>query len=274
MGGIITILFYKKFRTGVQINIFTDGSSRGNPGPGGWGAIIVFPNGKMILLNDEKRMSNNEWVQEVGGREAKTTNNRMELTAVIEALEFVSQKILIPYSSFVIRLHTDSSYVLKGASIWVYSWQKNKWKTKQKQDVLNKDLWQKYIKVSKSLKIKWKLLKGHSGIPANERCDVIATSFADGKKIELYSGALKNYRIDLSVPLKPLKAESRQLKARSSKAKPYSYVSMVGGKVQTHSTWAECEKRVKGVSGAKFKKTFSRENEDALIQQWKNKPLF
>jgi ribonuclease HI len=247
------------------MKIFTDGSSRGNPGRGGWGAILVFPAGKTVIANGEKRMTNNEWVQELGGRETKTTNNRMELTAVIKALEFVSKKILIPHSSFLIHLYTDSSYVLKGASIWVHNWQKNKWKTKQKKDVLNKDLWQKFLKVSRGLKIEWKLLKGHSGIPANERCDVIATSYADGKKPKLHSGPLKNYGIDLSVVTE---SKRSTLHASRSTKKPYSYVSQVNGIVKTHGTWAECEKRVKGVSGAKFKKSFSVEDEKNLIALW------
>ena len=250
-----------------QIKIFTDGAARGNPGPGGWGAILIFPAGKIKIANDESRMTNNDWVQELGGKEKHTTNNRMELLAVIKSLDFINQQPTINNLRQV-TVHTDSSYVLKGAKTWVHSWVKGKWKTKAKQDVLNKDLWQKYLKVSKGLDIEWKLLPGHSGIPANERCDVIATNFADDKRPKLYSGTVENYNIDLSNSVS-LKAKSQKLKARSSRSPAYSYVSMVKEIIKTHKTWAECEKRVKGVSNTKFKKSFSLEDENAIIKEWR-----
>ncbi len=234
------------------VKIFTDGASRGNPGPGGWGAIIVTEGE----------------AYELGGGEGETTNNRMELTAAIKALEFVSKKLKTKGS---VTVYTDSSYVLRGGTVWVYAWQKNKWKTKQKQDVLNKDLWTDFLKVSKNQKLEWKLLPGHSGIPANERCDVIATSFADGNKISLYKGQLSNYGVDtLSIS----QTKTKPKKSSTSKAKPYSYVSMVKGIIKIHSNWADCEKRVKGISGAKFKKSFSPEDEKELIRQWKQESLF
>src|SRR5690349_20559844 len=117
-----------------MITIFTDGSSRGNPGPGGWGVIIV---------------SENE-VQEIGGRETQTTNNRMELMACIKALENIAGE--------KITLYTDSEYVLKGMTVWVHNWQKKNWKTAAKKPVLNKDLWQKLIEVSEGKDISWKLV--------------------------------------------------------------------------------------------------------------------
>ncbi len=246
-----------------NITIFTDGASRGNPGKGGWGAIIIFSNKKIMIANNEKGKMNDE-VRELGGRDGNTTNNRMELTAVIESLNFVS-KLATDYS-LLITIYTDSSYVMKGAKEWVHGWQKNNWKTKAKQAVLNQDLWQKYLKVSEGLKIEWHLLKGHSGIPANERCDEIATAFADGKTPKLYTTILQNYSIDLSVPPTST-TKSSKLKPRSS-SKAYSYVSLVRGVVKTHKTWAECENRVKGVSGAKFKKSFSPEDEKEIINSW------
>jgi len=238
----------------MQIKVFTDGASRGNPGPGGWGAVV----------------STDIEVFELGGGEKKTTNNRMELMALIKSLEFVS-KNLKSKNYKLITIYTDSSYVLKGGTIWVSAWQKNKWKTKQKKDVLNKDLWVLYLKVSKNLKLEWKLLPGHSGIPANERCDVIATSYADGSKISLYKGPLSNYRIDTT---SILQTKTKAKKSSGSKAKPYSYVSMVKGIIKTHSNWLDCERRVKGVSGAKFKKVFSADEEKDLIRQWKQESLF
>lgn len=236
-----------------EVKIFTDGASRGNPGPGGWGAIVVA----------ERE------VFELGGGEKNTTNNRMELEASIQALDFVSKKLKSKTSSTTI--HTDSSYVLKGATIWIKGWQKNKWKTKQKQDVLNKDLWVKFLKVSKSLKLGWKLLPGHSGIAANERCDIIATSYAEGSGVSLYKGPLSGYGVDT---MNLFQTKTKPKKSSGSKAKPYSYVSMVGGTVKTHATWVECEKRVKGVSGALFKKSYSKDDEQSLVKQWKSQSLF
>ncbi len=237
-----------------SISIFTDGASRGNPGPGGWGAIIVLT----------------ETVKELGGGEKRTTNNRMELTAVIEALAFLS-KLKIKEKELVVNVFTDSSYVLKGAMSWVYGWERNGWKTKQKDEVLNKDLWVKLLKLISISKINWQLLPGHSGIPGNERCDIIATTFADGLKIQLYSGNKSGYKIDVS---SVIQTKAKKRKSSKSKVKPYSYVSSVNGAVKTHRTWAECESRTKGKSGALFKKSFSKEDEKAIIALWKRASHF
>ncbi len=250
------------------ITIFTDGSSRGNPGPGGWGAILIFSEGKNET-NDELRITNGE-VVELGAGEKRTTNNRMELTAVIEALRFVSHKSAIHNSSFAIRIYTDSSYVLNGATKWMHGWKKNNWRTATKDPVLNQDLWEELSEVLPLLQVEWKLVKGHAGIAGNERCDVIATSFADGDKPKLYSGSFDSYDVDVSVSTKHKQLTTKNKKSKpKSSAKAYSYVSSVNGVVKTHATWAECEKRVKGVSGTKFKKSFSAEDEKAIIASWK-----
>ncbi len=226
--------------------IFTDGASRGNPGPGGWAGII---------LDDGK-------VLEIGGREENTTNNRMEMTAAIETLKRISDNSKADQE---IQLYTDSAYLLNGITKWVWAWQKNNWQTKTKEEVLNKDLWQRLLEVSKNKKIKWKKLPGHSGVPANERCDVIATSFADDKPIKLFHGDIKNYKIDLSI----VKGNEKAIKLKSSKKiKAYSYVSEINGEIEIHKTWAECEARVKGKSGAKFKKTVSKSNEKEIIAEF------
>ncbi len=157
-----------------MITIYTDGSSRGNPGPGGWGAIVI----------DEVR------VVELGGREDHTTNNRMELAAAIGALEFVST-----LSDDLIELHTDSEYVMKGMTLWVEGWIKRGWRTASKKPVLNQDLWQKLILAADGKKIDWKYVAGHSGHEFNDRCDEIATSFADDTFISLYHGARAEYKL-------------------------------------------------------------------------------
>lgn len=232
-----------------NIIVFTDGASRGNPGPGGWGAIIQY-DGKVV---------------ELGGGEKHTTNNRMELTAVIEALDYILHKNL--YNKEKVNIFTDSSYVLKGATLWIHGWKKNEWKTKSKEEVLNLDLWKKMDKLMLQISCIWKLLPGHSGIAGNERCDVIATSFADNSKPILYQGPMEKYQIDIS-QISKSSSHSKKKKI-SSKAKAYSYVSMVDGDIRTHSAWAECEKRVKGVRNTRFKKVFSKDEETNLIKEWK-----
>jgi ribonuclease HI len=154
-----------------QFTIYTDGSSRGNPGPGGWAAIIM-QNAK------GKTQNGNASIREIGGREEHTTNNRMELKAAIEGLKAVPTESKI-------TLYADSKYVVKGITIWIRSWLAKNWRTVAKKPVLNQDLWQELLKVTEGKDIKWKVIPGHAGIKYNERADVIATSFADGVPIEL-----------------------------------------------------------------------------------------
>lgn len=145
--------------------IFTDGSSRGNPGPGGFGAVVF----------------DGENVIEIGGREERTTNNRMELTAVIEALKNIPE-------GAEAEVYADSEYVIKGITLWIQNWQRNNWRTKDRRDVLNKDLWEKLLLETEKRKIVWKKVLGHSGHSLNDRCDEIATGFADGEAMVLYHG--------------------------------------------------------------------------------------
>ncbi|MEK9171915.1 MAG: ribonuclease HI, partial [Patescibacteria group bacterium] len=148
-----------------MITIYTDGASRGNPGPGGWGGVIA---------SEEK-------IIEIGGSEARTTNNRMELTAAIRSLEFSINN----FQFSKIQINTDSEYVMKGITEWIERWQRKGWKTVNRKPVLNQDLWQELLKLTAGLsaqtgkKIEWKYVAGHTGVPLNERADEIATSFAD-----------------------------------------------------------------------------------------------
>ena len=155
-----------------MITIYTDGASRGNPGPGGWGAV---------LLSEDR-------ATELGGAEAHTTNNRMELMGAIKALEFADTLEPDP-----IELYTDSEYVMKGITLWIKGWQAKGWKTAAKKPVLNQDLWQELLAVSEDKQIEWKYVAGHSGEEFNERCDEIATSFADGIYTPLYHGSRASY---------------------------------------------------------------------------------
>jgi len=138
-----------KFNNKVQI--FTDGACKGNPGPGGWGAILIY----------------GEHTKELKGYSPKSTNNIMELTAVIEALKDLSR----PCS---IILTTDSNYVKDGITKWIHNWKKKDWKTSNKKDVKNKELWQKLDHESSRHQITWEWVKGHSGHIENERADTLA----------------------------------------------------------------------------------------------------
>jgi len=137
--------------TGEIIDIFTDGACSGNPGPGGWAAIL--------------RVARRE--REISGGEERTTNNRMELMAVIRALEALKRPSTI-------RLHTDSRYVMDGASKWLRNWKANGWKTADKKPVKNEELWRALDAAMVEHKISWKWIAGHSGHPENERADALA----------------------------------------------------------------------------------------------------
>jgi ribonuclease HI len=133
------------------VDIFTDGACSGNPGPGGWGAVL--------------RMGSHQ--KELFGGEPATTNNRMELTAVIRALEALKRPVIA-------RVHTDSQYVQKGISEWIHAWKRRGWKTADRQPVKNDDLWRELDALSSRHRIEWHWVRGHAGHPDNERADRLA----------------------------------------------------------------------------------------------------
>ncbi len=232
--------------------IFTDGSSLGNPGPGGYGCVTVFQQ------LDE--------VVELGGNKIKTTNNEMELSAVIAGLSHTV------FNTADVEIFTDSSYVINGITKWVHGWEKNGWQTLAKQEVANKSLWQNLIGLvrerERSSKISWHYVPGHVGVIGNERCDEIATSFAGGKQVSLYRGKLSEYpRNILNFTIDETLKQEKSDKRAKSNAKAYSYLSLVDGVAMRHITWAECEARVKGKK-AKFKKSISAEDEQSILKDW------
>lgn len=134
-----------------MIEIFTDGACSGNPGPGGWGVLIV---------DGDKRT-------ELSGGESPTTNNRMEMLAVIEALKATK-------NARAVRIHTDSQYVKNGISDWIKGWKRNGWKTAARKPVKNQDLWIELDALASGRNIEWRWLRGHAGHPGNERADALA----------------------------------------------------------------------------------------------------
>jgi ribonuclease HI len=165
-----------------MITIYTDGSARGNPGPGGWGTIVI----------GEKK------VVELGGREPHTTNNRMEMMATLEGLrhaQSVRVTLIEGLSKNRVHIKTDSQYVLKGMTEWIQGWQKKNWIGSNKKPVLNRDLWEALLDASQGLEVTYEYVRGHVGIAGNERADEIATTFADDFKIKLFEGAAEDYYI-------------------------------------------------------------------------------
>lgn len=142
-----------------QVVIYTDGACKGNPGPGGWGVLLKSPDGTS---------------KELFGGERETTNNRMEMMAVIQALAVLKRPCTV-------TLHLDSQYVLKGITEWLAGWKAKGWKTASKQEVKNVDLWQQLDKLVSQAghSIDWRWVKGHAGDPGNERADALANQGVD-----------------------------------------------------------------------------------------------
>lgn len=136
-----------------EIEIYTDGGCSGNPGPGGWSVVVIF----------------NGIIKQMSGGEKLTTNNRMELTAAITALTIV--KNTPEFNGKLVNLNIDSQYVKNGITTWIKSWKSKGWKTSNKQQVKNQDLWEQLDELNSALKINWNWVKGHAGIEYNELCD-------------------------------------------------------------------------------------------------------
>ncbi|AGH96198.1 ribonuclease HI [Pseudobdellovibrio exovorus] len=240
-----------------SIVIYCDGACSGNPGPGGWGSIVIL----------EQSV-----VKELGGGHPATTNNRMEMSAVIAALNY-SRILATQQKIESIQVFTDSVYVIRGITQWIHGWKKRGWKNAANEEVSNRDLWIELDQAVASVKptisgqIEWNFVKGHSGIAGNERCDEIAVAFSKNNYIELYEGNAAAYLFD--VTQLPEKKPLPEMKKNSSSGSSTSawYLSYVNGVFRRHATWGECEAVVKG-RPAKFKKVTSEAEEDAIKKSW------
>lgn len=242
----------------VEVLAFTDGAAKGNPGPGGWGAVLLVGGAA---------------VRELGGSGGHTTNNRMEMTAAAAALEWLAASGGPADADPVhITIVTDSTYVLKGVTEWLRNWKRRGWKTADGGEVANRDLWMRLdAAVAACPRVRWRHIPGHAGFPGNERADEIASEFALAHVPPLYAGPYEGYGRDLEdLPEAgaPIRSVAKRGAKPGSKSGAHSYVSVVDGVVATHKTWSDCERRVKGRSGARFRKTASAADEKTLIAEW------
>ncbi|PIR19409.1 MAG: ribonuclease HI [Elusimicrobia bacterium CG11_big_fil_rev_8_21_14_0_20_64_6] len=232
-----------------MISIFTDGACSGNPGPGGWAAIIATRDGRVL---------------ELGGREEPTTNNRMELGGVIAGLRAVKE---LPG---VALIHSDSTYVIEGITKWILGWKRRGWKTAAGEPVKNEDLWrvlERLVSERGRSGVQWRWVKGHSGHDANERCDEIAVAFAKRQAVSLYDGPLLSYPHGSLLPSEAKALPARPKDRKAADNRPVSYISLLAGEIQRHATWPECEARVKG-RPAKFKKVRSEAEAAETLKSW------
>ena len=227
-------------------NIFyliSDGACRGNPGPGGWGMILVTPEGH---------------VTEFGGQETESTNNRMELMGFYRGLQEVFKRAKkYPADTVVAHAISDSKYVLDNAEKFAHVWKRNGWKLASGGEVKNQEMWEKVVKGIEEFKkagylIEYELVKGHAGNEGNERADQIAVGFSRNEPVDLYDGALEKYPVNV----------------KTGAAFQPVYLSFVGGQLKRHQTWDQCQKETTGKAGAKFKKVKNRLEEDDALRAW------
>lgn len=217
----------------AQLRIYTDGACLGNPGPGGWAAILV----------------RGELCEELGGREEHTTNNRMEMMAAVQGLRRVR-------SGEWVHVVTDSRYLHDGISRWIHAWKRRGWKKADGGEVLNRDLWEDLDRLSRvPARVSWEHVRGHSGHAWNERCDAIATAFARGEKPKLFAG------------------DGSWITGKGRATIPEGmdfplYLSLVDGELRLHLDWVDCQSWVTGAKGAKYRKVKNLGELEAVLGGW------
>lgn len=230
-------------------SLFTDGACSGNPGPGGWACIVATADGRVV---------------ELAGREEPTTNNRMELGGIIAGLRAVAD------APGPVLVHTDSTYAIEGITKWILGWKRRGWTTASNEPVKNEDLWRTLdalVAARGRGGVEWRWVKGHSGHDANERCDELAVALAKRLPYELYEGPLTSYPYGSLLPSAPSAVPPRKTDHEGKDTRPVTYLSWLDGKLLRHSSWKECEARVKG-KPAKFKKVRSEEEVEAAKKAW------
>jgi coproporphyrinogen III oxidase len=221
---------------------FTDGASSGNPGPGGWGAVIATGDGQII---------------EIGGREKDVTNNQMELRAAIESLRLVQRQ------RKPVLLLTDSRYVTDGITNWIAGWKRRGWSRKQKGvsvPVANVGLWKELDAINNAMQVRWQHVPGHAGVAGNDRADRIAVAFSRDADITLYVGSESDYPADIR--RLPEDMEQR------SKKNPMGYLSLAGGEWVLHKSWEACKLRAESNPGTRYKKVYSDAHLREVLASW------
>jgi ribonuclease HI len=236
----------------MTIRIITDGACRGNPGPGGWAALI-------IRSDHTGQTDQTDQVEEIGGYEPETTNNRMELRAAIEGLRRV------PTNAEVVIV-TDSRYVMRGMTEWLAGWQRRGWQTSTGTPVRNRDLWQTLADLV-GQRATWQHVYGHTGDPYNERANDLAQAYAAGKRPPPAPPELAA-PVAGSTARSPTGQQALGQQVAASRPARRTYLSLVHGDLARHSTWDDCRMRVHGVSGARYKKCTSPEEEIATVTAW------
>ncbi|AGY58306.1 ribonuclease HI [Gloeobacter kilaueensis] len=208
-----------------MIRIVTDGACLGNPGPGGWAALI---------LQDDQ-------IEEYSGFEAQTTNNRMEMQAVIEGLRRVGATVPVTVIS-------DSQYVIKGMSEWLPGWKRRQWRTAAGKPVENRDLWEALEKVAAG-RVQWQHVYGHRGHAENERANDLAQAAAARRPV-------------------PPAVEPAAFATSAPRSDGITYLSLIDGQIERFSSWPACQARVQGVAKARYKKCRSPEEERTVLAEW------
>ena len=233
------------------IVIFTDGACSGNPGPGGWACVIALPEGRVF---------------ELAGRSEATTNNRMEMSAVISGLRATAA------AAGPVLVNTDSAYIVDGITKWITGWKRRGWTTAADEPVKNEDLWRELDALAAARGkggVEWRWVRGHDGHDANERCDELAVALTHRSPVRLYDGPLLGYPYGSLLPSEPQpRPERSSRRGPRSEGGPVFYLSLLEGRLERHGAWKECEARVKGRSGVKFKKVRSAEEARAVLKSW------